>query len=116
MSIKIIVLFFMLPLTHVCAQDVSFRTFLSEFEKSECIDSVSFGKPFDFIDSAERYSKFLPKANEECVVRRRIFDGKRVVILNIKILLLSSCSGTVRTIRMGTVCGLWRMMERTMYS
>lgn len=40
----------MLPLTHVCAQEVSFQTFLSEFEKSECIDSVSFGKPFDFID------------------------------------------------------------------
>lgn len=33
MSIKIIVLFFILPLTHVCAQDVSFQTFLSEFEK-----------------------------------------------------------------------------------
>lgn len=46
MSIKIIVLFFMLPLTHVCAQEVSFRTFLSELEKSECIDSVSFGKSF----------------------------------------------------------------------
>lgn len=66
MSVKIFVLFFMLPLTHICAQDVSFQTFLSEFEKSECIDSVSFGKPFDFIDSAERYSKFLPQANEEC--------------------------------------------------
>lgn len=66
MSVKIIVLFFMLPLTHVCAQDVSFQTFLSEFEKSECIDSVSFGKFFDFIDNAERYSKFLPLANEEC--------------------------------------------------
>ena len=66
MSIKIIVLFFMLPLTHVCAQEVSFQTFLSELEKSECIDSVSFGKSFDFVDSAERYSRFLPQANEEC--------------------------------------------------
>lgn len=66
MSVKIFVLFFMLPLTHVCAQDVSFRTFLSEFEKSEYVDSVSFGKSFDFIDSAERYFKFLPQANEEC--------------------------------------------------
>lgn len=66
MSIKIIVLFFMLPLTHVCAQEVSFQTFLSELEKSECIDSVSFGKSFDFINDAELYSKFLPQANEEC--------------------------------------------------
>ena len=46
MSFKIIVLLFMLPLTHVCAQEVAFQTFLSEFEKSECIDSVSFGKSF----------------------------------------------------------------------
>ena len=68
MSVKIIVLFFMLSLTYVCAQEVSFQTFLSEFEKSECIDSVSFGKSFDFIDDAERYSMFLPQAN--CIFRR----------------------------------------------
>lgn len=114
MSVKIIVLFFMLPLTHVYAQEVSFQTFLSELEKSECIDSVSFGKPFDFIDSAERYSKFLPKANEECRCAQEIYDGKREVILNTRTLLLSPCSDTVRTIRMGTVSGSWRMMERTM--
>ena len=116
MSVKIFVLFFMLSLTHVCAQEVSFQTFLSEFEKSECIDSVSFGKPFDFIDSAERYSKFLPRQTKKVVVCRRIFDGKREVMLNTRTLLLSSCSGTVRTIRMGTVSGSWRMMERTMCS
>ncbi|MDE6722136.1 MAG: hypothetical protein K2J84_08335 [Bacteroidaceae bacterium] len=63
---KITILFLIQPLTHVCAQQVSFRTFLSEFERSECIDSVSFGKAYDFIDHAEQYSKFLPRTNEEC--------------------------------------------------
>lgn len=116
MLVKIFVLFFMLLLTHVYAQEVSFQTFLSELEKSECIDSVSLGKSFDFIDDAERYSKFLPQANEECRCAQEIYDGKREVMLNTKTLLLSPCSGTVRTIRMGTVSGSWRMMERTMYS
>lgn len=114
MSVKIFVLFFMLPLTHVCAQDVSFQTFLSELEKSECIDSVSFGKSFDFINDAELYSKFLPQANEKCRCAQEIYDGKREVMLNTKTLLLSPYNGTVRTIKMETVSGSWRMMERTM--
>lgn len=57
---------------------------------------------------------FCPRQTKNVVVHKKIYDGKREVILNTKTLLLSSCSGTVRTIRMGTVCGLWRMMERTM--
>ena len=84
----------MLPLTHVCAQDVSFQTFLSELEKSECIDSVSFGKSFDFINDAELYSKFLPQANEKCRCAQEIYDGKREVMLNTKTFTLQRyCSG-----------------------
>lgn len=64
---QIAVLLFLLPLTHVCAQPVSFQTFLSEFEKGECLDSTSFGdcRTSGVIDH-ERYSRFLPPADDEC--------------------------------------------------
>ena len=61
-----LLLFLLLPFAHMNAKQVSFQTFLSEFEKRESIDSTSFGQAFDFIDQAERYSKFLPLISEEC--------------------------------------------------
>ena len=57
---------------------------------------------------------FCLRQTKNVVVHSKIYDGKREVILNTKTLLLSPCNGTVRTIRMGTVSGSWRMMERTM--
>ena len=64
-TIKLALLsFVVLPLTHICAQEVSFRTFLSEHEKVNCIDSVSFGKAFDLIEDVERYSDFLPPTDD----------------------------------------------------
>lgn len=64
-TIKIaLLLFTILPLTHICAHEASFRTFLSEHEKVNCIDSVSFGKAFDFIEDVERYSDFLPPTDD----------------------------------------------------
>ncbi|MDE5561899.1 MAG: hypothetical protein K2J00_08940 [Bacteroidaceae bacterium] len=64
-TIKIALLSFtILPLTHICAHEASFRTFLSEHEKVNCIDSVSFGKAFDFIEDVERYSDFLPPTDD----------------------------------------------------
>lgn len=47
-------------------RETSFQTFLSEFKKAKRMDAASFGKAFDFIDHAERYSKFLPATSEEC--------------------------------------------------
>lgn len=65
-SKKIAILFLIFPFVRVWGQETSFQIFLSEFEKSECIGSTSFGKPYNFIDNAEQYSKFLPQADEEC--------------------------------------------------
>lgn len=57
---------------------------------------------------------FCLRQTKNVVVCKRIYDGKRDVILNAKTLLLSPCNDTVRTIKMGTVSDSWRMMERTM--
>lgn len=46
---------------------------------------------------------FCLRQTKNVVVCWKIYDGKREVILNTKILLLSLCNDTVRTIRMGTV-------------
>ncbi len=59
-----LVLFISLP-SLVRAQQVSFQTFLSEHEKVNCIDSVSFGKAFDLIEDVERYSDFLPPTDDK---------------------------------------------------
>ena len=59
-------------------------------------------------------TNFCLRQTKNVVVHRKIYDGKRDVMLNTRTLLLSPCNDTVRTIRMGTVSGSWRMMERTM--
>ena len=69
MSKNIILLFLLLPFAHINANQVSFLKFLSEFKKTECIDSTSFGKAFDFIENPEQYSKYLPMTTEECTCR-----------------------------------------------
>lgn len=56
--------FILLPLTHICAQEASFQAFLSEHEKVNGIDSVSFGRAFDLIEDMERYSDFLPPTED----------------------------------------------------
>lgn len=116
MSIKIIVLFFMLPLTHVCAQDVSFQTFLSEFEKVNVLIVCLLVNLLTSLTMRNGTPSFCLWQMKNVVARKKIYDGKRGVILNAKTLLLTPCNGTVRTIKMGTVCGSWRMMERTMCS
>lgn len=74
---KIVALLIMLPLTHVYAQQVSFQTFLSEFEKSKSIDSIPFGKVYDFIDYGKQYSQFLPPTNEECRCEQENISWKK---------------------------------------
>lgn len=56
--------------SHVHAQQVSFHTFLSEHEKVERLDSASFGCPYEFIENENRYSKFLPPANDDCLCKQ----------------------------------------------
>lgn len=65
----IIVLLLLLPL-YVHAQQISFQTFLSEHEKSEHLDSISFGKAFNFIEHEERYALFLPQINDTCPCKK----------------------------------------------
>lgn len=63
---KLFVLLALLPLMRVCAQQVSFRSFLAMHEKNTCIDSMAFGKPLEFIENAEQYASFLPVEDNEC--------------------------------------------------
>lgn len=76
MSIKIIVLFLMLPLAHVCAQEVSFQTFLSEFEKSECIDSVSFVNLLTLLTMRNYTPSFCLRQTKNVVVHRKYTMAK----------------------------------------
>lgn len=85
--------FIILPLTHVCAQETSFKDFLSEHEKVNCIDSVSFGKAFDLIEDVERYSAFLPPTDDRYKdsiyvtwgwLRGSYIEGKKYITVTLK--------------------------------
>lgn len=55
-----------IPLQEATDGNTSFKAFLSELKKVNSIEKSSFGKPYDFIDNDEKYTGFLPKADDEC--------------------------------------------------